>query len=321
MTEAMSPVTVGPTSRPSFFRHEALLYDTEAGFVRDTVSFVRTGLEAEEPVFAVFTPSKARVLRDALGPDAPRVHFVDMEEVGRNPSRLIAVLRAFLADHVVGAQRVRGLAEPVWAYRSPGETADAAHLEGLINSASSDLSSLWLLCPYGVSGLDPTIVAVACANHPYLVRHGAGHRSGDSSAATNIFAGHLRQPVGAMIAIEVTAARELAEVRHRVLSYLNEVGLQYDRVGAFLLAVNEAAANGLSHGGGRGRLRLWATADSVVCEVESDGRFADPMAGDVLPPRDAESGRGMWLMHQGCDLVQVRTSPEATVVSMLVRRL
>ena len=42
---------------------------------------------------------RARVLRRALGPDARRVGFADMEQLGRNPGRIIGAWRDFVREH------------------------------------------------------------------------------------------------------------------------------------------------------------------------------------------------------------------------------
>ena len=81
-----------------------------------------------------------------------------------------------------------------------------------------------------------------------------------------------------------------------------------------MLAVNEAAANSIVHGGGHGVLRTWSENGSLVCEVRDRGRITDPLVGRRRPPLDATTGRGVWLAHQICDLVQLRSGADGTVV-------
>jgi anti-sigma regulatory factor (Ser/Thr protein kinase) len=38
-----------------------------------------------------------------------------------------------------------------------------------------------------------------------------------------------------------------------------------------------------------------------------------------LPDGEQEGGRGLWLINQLCDLVQLRSSPEGTSVRMSMR--
>ena len=97
-------------------------------------------------------------------------------------------------------------------------------------------------------------------------------------------------------------------------------GLDAARTADLVLAVDEVATNSLRHGGGRGTLRIWQDADALVCEVRDAGRIEDPLAGRVRPPLDRDGGRGLWLVNQLCDLVQLRTLPTGAVVRLHVCR-
>jgi polyphosphate glucokinase len=90
----------------------------------------------------------------------------------------------------------------------------------------------------------------------------------------------------------------------------------------------DARGNVVRHTGGTGRLRVWTSSPgidgpaAVVCEVADGGQaagpIADPMVGRERPATGRDSGRGLWLANQLCDLVQLRTSGTGTVVRMHV---
>jgi len=46
----------------------------------------------------------------------------------------------------------------------------------------------------------------------------------------------------------------------------------------------------------------------VVCEVTDGGRLDDPLAGRRTPAPSEPGGRGLWLMNQLCDLVELRAT-------------
>jgi len=66
------------------FRHAALFYGGDDGYVDGLAPFIREGIEAEEPVRVMVPGRKTGLLREALGQDAAHVHFADMTEVGAN---------------------------------------------------------------------------------------------------------------------------------------------------------------------------------------------------------------------------------------------
>ena len=54
----------------------------------------------------------------------------------------------------------------------------------------------------------------------------------------------------------------------------------------------------------------------MLCEISDRGRFDEPLAGRVRPAPDQPDGRGLWLVNQLCDLVQIRSSPAGNVVRL-----
>jgi anti-sigma regulatory factor (Ser/Thr protein kinase) len=88
---------------------------------------------------------------------------------------------------------------------------------------------------------------------------------------------------------------------------------------AVYLAVNELASNSIRHAGGEGRIRCWREPDRIVCEVRDSGRIEDPLAGRGLPSDDLACGRGLWLVNQLCDLVQLRSLASGVAVRLHMR--
>ena len=86
-----------------------------------------------------------------------------------------------------------------------------------------------------------------------------------------------------------------------------------------VLAVNEIVTNSVQYGGGGGVLHLWREPGAIVCEARDRGFIADPLAGRLPPPVDQYGGRGLWLVNQLCDLVQIRSHPGGTAVRVRMR--
>jgi anti-sigma regulatory factor (Ser/Thr protein kinase) len=114
---------------------------------------------------------------------------------------------------------------------------------------------------------------------------------------------------------------DLSQVRGFAAAYARQAGLPPDRVNDLILAVGELTANTLAHTNGPGTLTVWATGGDVICQVQDGGHITVPLPGRVLPDPVADGGgRGLWLVHQVCDLVQIRTSRAGTTIRVHIRR-
>lgn len=301
------------------FLHEALLYSGLPDFVEATSAFVRDGVEAGEPVLVVVSDEKIALLREVLGDAAEGVRFADMAAVGVNPARIIPAWR----DFVAGAEGpARGIGEPIFPQRSPAEMVECHHHEALLNLAFADTPGFWLLCPYDTTVLAPEVVEEAQRTHPGLSEgplrwHSTQYPGLDAADERHRQA--LPEPAGHVL-LEMTVDRgDFAVVRDTVYDQAVAAGLGASRANDMLLAAHEIATNTVRHGGGRGRLRLWREAGTLICELADSGRFDDAMAGRERPTPNGLDGYGMWIANQVCDLVQLRSLPSGTVVRLHMR--
>ena len=109
---------------------------------------------------------------------------------------------------------------------------------------------------------------------------------------------------------------DLGAIRRRLKSWAGAEGLGSDATEDLVLAVDEIATNSIRHGGGSGSLRMWRNDRSLLCEVRDGGEMRDPLLGRVQPGDEAVCGRGMWIVNQLCDLVQIRSSPAGSQIRM-----
>jgi hypothetical protein len=59
---------------------------------------------------------------------------------------------------------------------------------------------------------------------------------------------------------------------------------------------------------------MWTEPGAAVVEFTDAGRLTDPLVGRRPPASEQYGGRGVYLVHQLCDLVQVRSTPRGTTV-------
>ncbi|MFJ6483648.1 MULTISPECIES: sensor histidine kinase [unclassified Streptomyces] len=301
------------------FVHPALFYRGQADYLAGVGGFVRAALAADEPVLVAVPGPLLDVLREDLGIAASEVTWTDMTDLGRNPGRILAALQEFADRHPDRPARIVG--EPIWPGRSRAEVLEATRHEALINTAFAGRRAT-VLCPYDVLGLSAAVVSDARRTHPTLLEDGKALPSPDYADAPSVGAdcdAPLPEPDGGAPWLAY-AHGQLGEVRAYAEAFALGTALSAARRGDLVLAVGEAAANSLSHGGGSGALRLWSTAGSgtgastgagteVVAEIRDGGHLADPLAGRRRPSlASVDGGRGLWMIHQLCDLVEIRAS-------------
>lgn len=296
------------------FSHQAVYYRALDGYLAAVMPFIRDGLARSEPILAAVPPPGAGLLRAGLGTDGAGVTFADMIELGRNPGRIISAVWEFIGRHP--GQPVRFLGEPFWPARSAAEAREAVRHEALINLAFS-AAPVAVLCPYDAAGLAPAIVASAGCTHPVIGTE-AGWRPSPDYARGQVPGAAARPLARPPARAERLAYRgDLRPVRDFVTGFAQRSGLNADRAADLVLAVGEVAANTLRHTCGGGVVQAWREPGEVICQVSDQGQISDPLVGRRRPP-DA-TGLGVWVVHQVCDLVELRTGRGGTAVRMHLR--
>ncbi|WP_202638288.1 ATP-binding protein [Bailinhaonella thermotolerans] len=111
---------------------------------------------------------------------------------------------------------------------------------------------------------------------------------------------------------------DLVLVRGFVSEQAARAGLTGLRLKDFVLAVHELMANAILHGGGGGRVSLRRHDGRLLCTVSDQG----PGLGDRTLPSEqpgldsSRGGRGLWLVRQIGDEVDVTTGPAGTSITI-----
>ena len=92
----------------SGFHHEAVFYASDEEYLAGLLPDLRAAIDAGGAILVAVGEDKVALLRGALGADADRVRFTDMERLGRNPACIIPAWREFMA--AAGAARGSGSA-------------------------------------------------------------------------------------------------------------------------------------------------------------------------------------------------------------------
>ena len=293
--------------------HAAFFYRSQPEYAAAIAAFIQAGLAAGEPTLVAVPGAKARAIRDRLDDGPGEVVFTDMTQLGGNPARIIPDMRAFADKHP--GQRVRFVGEPAWPGRSAAEIWEAARHEALINLAFAQ-TPITILCPYDAAGLAGSVLAGARRTHEEPAATGATRQTWRDNLPRECDRPLDPAPAEAEVFSYDT---DLASVRRLVADDAGRAGLTRDRTVDLVLAVNEIAANTISHTTGGGVLQVWHTPEEIVCQVHDQGEITDPLAGRVRHGPD-DRGHGLWLVNQVCDLVELRTGAAGTTVRMHMRR-
>jgi anti-sigma regulatory factor (Ser/Thr protein kinase) len=297
----------------SGLKHEALIYRDQDQFLAATIPFLATPLEAGDAVLVAVSECNTELLKGELGREAGEVEFVAMEEVGRNPGRIVPVWRDFV-DRQCG-RPAHGIGEPIWPGRRSAEIDECQRHESLLNGAFAPGANLSLLCPYDGAALADEVLSAVSHSHRAVLHDGAREASSDYLTERDCFEGELPRPPRDAESHAYDRTR-LSAVRRSVKRAATDAGVASRAASDLVVAASELAANSVVHGGGAGTLRIWREHDRLLLDFEDRGTIEEPLAGRVRPSPSQLGGRGLWLANQLCDLVQIRSSKLGTTVRL-----
>ena len=295
-------------------RHEAVYYHGPDDYRSAVQDFLCAGPAGGEPALVAVPGPSAELIRDDLASaGAGDVVFADITQLGRNPGRIISAVWDFLDRHP--REPVRFVSEPAWPGRSAAELRETALHESMLNQAFAS-SPVSALCAYQVGVLAPRVIASATRTHPYLRASGAAQPNTDYAGLARPRFGHSLSPPPAR-ARQLAYTTDLRAVREAVADYAEQAGLTGERLADLIIAVSEVAANTTRHTSAGGTLHMWHTRSEVICETSDQGQIADPLVGRRRSP--GSGGLGLWVVHQLCDLVELRTGRRGTRIRMHMR--
>ena len=314
----MSETSSGPPV--AGFCHQASLYRDDDEFMRGIERFVLGGLRAGDALAVLIRGRELEALRTRLGSLARRVRLTETDELADNPAWVIPFWQEFRESLGVG-QRGRAVSEPISVAAGSPVSAEYQLHESLVNLAFSRDSSLWLLCPYHSDRLDERTLDGVYRCHPFVgIGEGACRPNDRFVSDGSPLTGDL-QLAPADAHHRVVDANSIASARQVMAELAVDFGLDTSTAADFALAAHEVIANSVRHGGGRADVAVWHDDDDVlICEVRDRGRFEDPLAGRMLPGERAKRGRGLWMANRLCQLVQIRSADEGTVVRLHMRQ-
>jgi anti-sigma regulatory factor (Ser/Thr protein kinase) len=292
----------------STLQHTALPYSGPGGFISAAVDVVREALAYGAVPLVLADADQVGEVRAEVGRDAHSVVGFDMSVAGRNPARLLPALQHYLDQHP--EQQLVCVAEPIRVGDPAAVVGEVELHELLLRLPAFYAWNCRLTCAYDADALTPGVVSAIEAAH-------GGHHADPADQIDRARAESL--PPRPMSCDDLGVDRTtLSALRGFIQRRAERAGLDEERVDDLVYAVNEVVTNSICHGEGRARVSFWTETDAVICEVRDRGWIRDPLAGRIAPQPDKIGGRGLWLVNQLCDLVQLRSSPAGTTLRMYI---
>jgi anti-sigma regulatory factor (Ser/Thr protein kinase) len=292
--------------RESALRHNAFLYDSEDEYLGVAVTFLREGLSRGEGAVVANTRPGIAAMRDALGPQAAGVRFVDISKAYTRPVKALAAYHQVYAEELRRCGSLRAVADVQFG-PDPLEWELWTGYEAVFNRSFAHLPA-WVLCSYKTAALPEPVREGIWRTHLEVVSEGAWNLSAAYDQRNHPF--QAGAPGATLTdAHEIVWGDDLEGFREQLAGELAAQGLPAAKVLDLLLATTEVLANALTHGRGVQTVRVGRVGARCVCEVVDRGSgFDDPTAG-YLPPRQGQ-GAGLWVARQLTWDVEFFRSPE-----------
>lgn len=271
----------------------------------------------EAAALAAVTRPHANSLRRQLDGRSGYVRWSELASTGADPGRVISMIRLFALQNA--GRPLRVVQDVGWLDRPHEDLTEAIRYETLLCDALGG-SAAEILCGYDAR-LDSALLAAAEQAHSVVLENGvrrAAATTGQAAQALVNLAQPLSDPPPGAETINFRA--DQAAVRRFALVAGLRAGLSPSRISDLVIAIGELAGNTFLHTDGLGTATIWANDHEVIGQIHDSGQITDRLAGTLRPdPSATGTRRGLWLVHQVSDLVQVRSGPAGTTIRVHMR--
>jgi anti-sigma regulatory factor (Ser/Thr protein kinase) len=279
-------------------RHELFVHGDDHTYIGRVAPYLRAGLEEGATTILVTCPRRWSGVREALGPDADHVVFLNRDHVFVRPAVTLAAYERTLT-HVARPDgpttrilgELAGGPDPAdWSrwmmYEAALRPAFAAH-------------NAWIVCAYDSRETPDHILDAVLRCHPeQFGDHPARTRTTTYTDPAAVMGASTPMPAPKIHGLhDLGPFQSAADLRGAMAGILGATGLPPARAAELLLAINEAAVNAFVHGGAPVTARAGTPGGRLIVEISDSGPgLNDPLAG-WMPPRTSH-GAGLWIARQ-----------------------
>ena len=276
-------------------RHNALVYESKDEYLARAVPFLKAGIEAGEGAVVAHTKPGLAMMREALGPEAVRVTFVDVSGAYTRPARTLAAYHKIYVEQLRKTPALRAVADVQFG-PDPNEWDLWTGYEAVFNRSFGHLP-VWVLCSYDANGTPDPIIEGVWQTHPEVVADDSWNSS-DRYQDPDQLLRRITPATAPLTGLRpIPFRRGAEELREQLARELAADKISEAQSLDLLLAATEIANNAVQHGGGIQEVRVGRARGRFVCEIVDRGHgFDDPAAG-YLAPREG-IGAGLWVARQ-----------------------
>jgi anti-sigma regulatory factor (Ser/Thr protein kinase) len=276
-------------------RHNALVYESKDEYLARAVPFLKAGIEAGEGAVVAHTKPGLAMMREALGPEAARVTFVDVSAAYTRPARTLAAYHEVYVEQLRKTPTLRAVADVQFG-PDPNEWDLWTGYEAVFNRSFGHLPA-WVLCSYDANGTPDPIIEGVWQTHPEVVAGDSWNSSDHYEDPDHLLRRITPTPAPLTDLRPIPFGRGAEELREQLARELAAERISEAQSLDLLLASTEIANNAMRHGGGMQEVRVGRARGRFVCEIVDRGDgFDDPAAG-YLAPREG-IGAGLWVARQ-----------------------
>src|SRR6187200_1169781 len=148
-------------------RHNALVYESKDEYLARAVPFLKAGIGAGEGAVVAHTKPGLAMMREALGPEAAHVTFVDVSGAYTRPARTLAAYHKVYVEQLRKTPTLRAVADVQFG-PDPNEWDMWTGYEAVFNRSFGHLPA-WVLCSYDANGLPDPVLEGVWQTHPEVV--------------------------------------------------------------------------------------------------------------------------------------------------------
>ena len=283
------------SSDDTALRHNALVYESTDEYLARAVPFLKAGIEAGEGAVVAHTKPGLAMMREALGPEAAGVTFVDVSAAYTRPARTLAAYHKVYVEQLRTTPTLRAVADVQFG-PNPNEWDLWTGYEAVFNRSFGHLPA-WVLCSYDANGTPDPIIEGVWQTHPEVVADDSWNSSGHYEDPDRLLRRITPAPAPLTGLRPIPFGRGAQELREQLARELAADKISEAQSLDLLLAATEIANNAMQHAGGIQEVRVGRAQGRFVCEIVDRGDgFDDPAAG-YLAPREG-IGAGLWVARQ-----------------------